>query len=129
MCLSAAIRLFLLIPPFPAQAALRRYRSLSDSYQKLRKEIARLKTEASKVKKEMRKARGDAEDQLVRDELLEAEEAIAACNVGRGDIVAPSGLEFDFGDDPFPELGGGPLTFWGGSFADDTSGEAPDQNG
>ena len=67
----------------------------------------------------MRRIEDDAEERLVRDEIMEAEEVAASCNAGRDSIVVPSGLELNFSEDPFPELGGGPVTFWGGSFVDD----------
>ena len=71
----------------------------------------------------MRQIRSGAEDSLSRDDTLQVEEDLAelvsSCLEGRSSIVAPSGLEMDFGDVPFPELGGGPGTFWAGSFTAD----------
>lgn len=78
----------------------------------------------------------EAEDSLARDDLLQLEEdlagsildaetALAPCLEARAVISAPSGLDFDFSQDPFPRLGGGPVTFWGGSYAE-ADGHYPD---
>lgn len=109
-----------------AEAAAARYSKLSNEYRRIRKEIARLKTDASKLKRDMRKIEDHAEDLLVRDDQMEMEQMLSECLDGRDSIVVPSGLEFDFSEAYFPELGGGPVTFWGGSYADDNAGqEAP----
>lgn len=92
---------------------------MSAEYLRIRKEIARLKTEASRLKRDMRKLETEAEDRLVRDEEMEAEELLASCLDGRDSLVVPSGLEFDFSETAFPELGGGPMTFWAGGYADE----------
>lgn len=60
--------------------------------------------------------RREAEGRLARDRAMEAEESLAGNAAGRESLVAPSGLEFDFSEAMFPEMGGGPMTFWAGSF-------------
>jgi len=110
-----------------AEVAAARYSKLSAEYLRIRKEIARLKTEASRLKRDMRKLETEAEDRLVRDEEMETEQLLASCLDERGSLVVPSGLEFDFSESAFPELGGGPMTFWAGSFDEDTALAANDK--
>lgn len=69
----------------------------------------------------MRKLEHEAEDRLTRDDEMEAEQLLASCLDERGSLVAPSGLEFDFSESAFPELGGGPMTFWAGSYVDENT--------
>lgn len=102
-----------------AEVAASRYRKLSAEYQRVRKEIARLKLEASKLKKDMRRVEDEAEDRLVRDDQMELEQIVASCLSGRDSIVVPSGLEMDLSEAYFPELGGGPTSYWHGDFVDD----------
>ena len=92
---------------------------MSAKYRSLRVEIARLKAEASKLKRQMRKAEVDAEDKLVRDELMEVEELFAATANNPGVIRASDGFDIDFSEAYYPRLGHGPVPFWGGSYADD----------
>ena len=88
-------------------------------------EQQRLKKEMARVKKEMSKIRLEADSRLLRDRLLESEEAMAEVIESCDSIVAPSGLQF-FSDVPFPELGGTtPGLFWAGCLAEE-SGEYPD---
>lgn len=72
------------------------------------------------MKREMEVVRREAEDRLHRDRLMEAEERVVANGDARSSLTAPSGLEFDFSDSYFPESGGGPMSFWAGSYSDDT---------
>ena len=74
-----------------------------------------MKADASRLKRDMRKLENEAEDRLTRDDEMETEQLLAACLDERGSLVVPSGLEFDFSASVFPELGGGPVTFWAGS--------------
>ena len=62
-----------------------------------------------------------AKERVARDELLEMEEILASGSSGP-DLSLPSGLDFDFSDVPYPEDGGGPVSFWAGSFGDNVVG-------
>lgn len=80
-----------------------------------------MKADASRLKRDMRRLENEAEDRLVRDAEMETEQLLAACLDERGSLVVPSGLEFDFSESAFPELGGGPVTFWAGSYVDEST--------
>lgn len=112
---------------FLANTALERFTLLSARYRRIRKQIALLKDEASSLKREIRRMKASAEDSLARDDVQELEDDLAEIlsseNLvleARGSITLPSGLGYDFSQVPFPELGGGPGPFWGGSLADES---------
>lgn len=48
---------------------------------------------------------------MIRCKKRSIAELVSSCMDGRNSIVAPSGLEMEFGKVPFPELGSGPETF------------------
>lgn len=78
-----------------------------------------MKVEAAKLKRDMQLLEDEAEDRLLRDDLMEAERSLVSCRSDADLVVVPSGLEVDFSEAIFPEGGGGPVTWWAGSFADD----------
>ena len=71
--------------------------------------------------------KADAENSLCRDEFQQLEDELAEemseVVASRDSVLSdrvfegPSGLEYDFSQVPFPELGGGPGVFWAGAVA------------
>ena len=86
---------------------------------RIRDERVRLKKEMARLEREMSRVRSEAEDRYRREEDVEHEEELARLAQGVPEIVAPSGLSFDFTGIPPSEEGGGPGTFWAGCFVDD----------
>ncbi|KAL9057673.1 MAG: hypothetical protein Q9162_002147 [Coniocarpon cinnabarinum] len=83
-----------------------------------RAERAQAKVDAAKLEGKLEELRRKAGEKLDREALLEHEEWLASMSGGEV-IEAPSGLQVDFTEDPYPELGGGPVTWWGGEFVTD----------
>lgn len=78
-----------------------------------------MKKKIAHVKRAIAEVYCETKSHLDRDRAMEVEESLIANHMGRDLPVATSGLEFDFSKVSFPELDGGPTTFWGGSFAEE----------
>ena len=89
---------------------------------KVLKEYVRLNEALSSAEDDALVIRRKVDHMIDREDSYRVEERVAEELSGLGAVQAPSGVEFDFSEAFFPELGGGPLTFWAGSFA----GEEPE---
>lgn len=91
-----------------AEVAAARYFRLSAKYLPKRQKVAYLKTKASRLKRDMRILQDETEDSLVRDDTMEAAEAMTSSLKRHDSMIFSKNVEGDFSGPFFPGLGGGP---------------------